>query len=83
MRLISPLRLGVAGAICSIVGLTWYASWYHSARDMIQINVDARAPVACIRISATGFLIVAGSFAWAMIRYFRGQIYDDKGRNGC
>jgi hypothetical protein len=67
MKAITPFRLGVFGGICCVGGLAWFLVWFHSAKQLIQFNIDVVAPFAPRLLAIFGFWLVVASLIWAAI----------------
>ena len=66
MKVVTPRRLGLFGALCCGSGLAWFAIWFHSVGRLYQFNVDIAAPVAPRLLAMLGFWLVVSSLVWAV-----------------
>jgi hypothetical protein len=68
MKNVTPLRLGVFGAVWFVGGLAWFAHWeaFVRAPDWPMIGEPWDAPMLPRMISLLGFLIVIAALVWAI-----------------
>jgi hypothetical protein len=69
MKNVTPLRLGVFGAVWCVGGFAWFAFWFVYVRipDSPAITIDQNAPMLPRIVELLGVLMVLTSLAWAVM----------------
>jgi hypothetical protein len=80
MRNVTPLRLGVFGAVCFVGGLGWFAFWFIGVRipDSPALEVYRDVPDLPRIVSLLGILMVITSLGWAVVARTRSRARDRK-----
>lgn len=70
-----PLRLGLAGAFCLLIGLTWLAFWFIQVPkgSPSWLTVDNPAPVAPRLFTIVGILLIVTSLAWMFVSWTKSK----------
>jgi hypothetical protein len=68
MKNVTPLRLGVFGAVWFVGGLGWFAFWmvYVRPPDLPGFSNDVEVPTLPRVIALLGFLVVVAALVWAV-----------------
>jgi hypothetical protein len=69
MENVTPLRLGVFGAVWCAGGIAWFSFWaaYVRIPDSPAITIDQEAPILPRIVVLLGVLMVLASLAWAVM----------------
>jgi hypothetical protein len=80
LKVFSPFRLGLFGALCFLAGLIWVAFWVRVTSEARQWNVDAVvvAPTIPRFMVILGFWLLVVCLAWSAIARFRRRRTPDK-----
>jgi hypothetical protein len=80
MKVVTPLRVGVAGSLCFFSGLTWMLIWHHSVHHLVRLNetgiiiVDYYAPVLPRILVLAGLVFLLISVVWKAVARVRRRI---------
>jgi len=75
MKNVTPLRLGVFGAVWFVGGLAWFVFCFNHGRipNSPAITIDQYAPVLPRLILLLGLLMLICSGIWAIAAWFRNK----------